>query len=208
MKISKFLHSCVVLEEAGETILIDPGVFSFIEGKISPDIFTGISAVLITHEHDDHFYPEALRVILENNKDAEIYANRSVAARLEQEGIAARIIEHKVELGEFVIEAIPALHGPLPRPVPENTAFLINKSVLHPGDSLDKALLGLKVETLLLPVSAPWLKLVEVVDFAAALKPKTAVPIHDGFLKDFFRERLYKNCDNALKQSGILFMPF
>lgn len=207
MKISKYLHSCIVLEEAGEKILIDPGIFSFIEERVSPDIFTGISVVLITHEHDDHFYPEVLKTILKNNEGAEVYANKSVAALLEKEGIAARIVEDKVERGGFAIKAVRAEHGPLPRPVPENTAFLINERVLHPGDSLDKALLGLKVETLLLPVSAPWLKLVEAVDFAVALKPKVVVPIHDGFLKDFFRERLYKNCDNALKQSGISFMP-
>jgi hypothetical protein len=38
---------------------------------------------------------------------------------------------------------------------------------------------------LLLPVSAPWCKIAEVIDFARTVKPRLAVPIHDAILSEF-----------------------
>ena len=40
------------------------------------------------------------------------------------------------------------------------------------------------VEVLLLPVSAPWMKLSEAAEYLQAVAPDIAVPIHDAILSD------------------------
>jgi L-ascorbate metabolism protein UlaG (beta-lactamase superfamily) len=63
-----------------------------------------------------------------------------------------------------------------------NVGYLINGLVFHPGDSF--TLPERPVDVLLLPVTAPWSKIAEVIDFARAVKPRLAVPIHDAILSD------------------------
>ena len=48
MRITKFTHSCVRLENAGRVLVIDPGVWS------EAGALLGADAVLVTHEHADH----------------------------------------------------------------------------------------------------------------------------------------------------------
>src|SRR5258708_7462731 len=54
MRIYKYIHSCLLVEEGDDKILFDPGTFSFVEGKVSPATFKDISTVVITHPHPDH----------------------------------------------------------------------------------------------------------------------------------------------------------
>ena len=55
MRITKFGHACVRIEHDGTTIVLDPGVFTDAEAV------DGADAVLITHEHADHYLPDHLR---------------------------------------------------------------------------------------------------------------------------------------------------
>ncbi len=43
---------------------------------------------------------------------------------------------------------------------------------------------GTRLELLFLPVSAPWLKLAESIDYLRRPRPALAVPIHDAILSD------------------------
>src|SRR5947208_1221070 len=55
MRIVHFGHACVLLETAGERILLDPGTLSNgFEGERE------LSAVLITHQHFDHLDAERI----------------------------------------------------------------------------------------------------------------------------------------------------
>jgi hypothetical protein len=63
-----------------------------------------------------------------------------------------------------------------------NVGFLVDGLVFHPGDAF--TLPGRPVDTLLLPIYAPWSKIAEVIDYARAVKPRLAVPIHDALLND------------------------
>jgi L-ascorbate metabolism protein UlaG (beta-lactamase superfamily) len=58
-----------------------------------------------------------------------------------------------------------------------NVGFVLG-GVYHPGDALH--LPDGKVETLLVPVGAPWLKLGEALDFVRSVRPTRAIPIHDA----------------------------
>ena len=67
MRIVHFGHACVLLETAGERILLDPGTLSNgFEGERE------LSAVLITHQHFDHLDAERLPKILEANPNAKL----------------------------------------------------------------------------------------------------------------------------------------
>ena len=64
MKLTKKSHACVRLEKDGRTLVIDPGVFS------EEDAAVGADAILVTHEHPDHFNEGRLRAGLEANPAA------------------------------------------------------------------------------------------------------------------------------------------
>jgi hypothetical protein len=73
------------------------------------------------------------------------------------------------------------LHPDVPRVV--NLGFLVEDSIYHPGDSFDVPE-GVQVDTLFVPVSAPWLKLAEAVEFVRAVAPRQAYALHDGLLSE------------------------
>jgi L-ascorbate metabolism protein UlaG (beta-lactamase superfamily) len=64
-----------------------------------------------------------------------------------------------------------------------NLGYLLNDSVYHPGDSFDVPE-GAQVDTLFVPVSGPWLKLSDSVEFVRAVRPRRAYALHDGLLGD------------------------
>src|SRR4051794_34499497 len=59
MELMKHGHACVVLGDGDRRLVIDPGVFT------DAGALDGADAVLITHEHADHFAPDRLRAALD-----------------------------------------------------------------------------------------------------------------------------------------------
>jgi L-ascorbate metabolism protein UlaG (beta-lactamase superfamily) len=57
VKITKYEHACLVVEEAGETLVIDPGVLAKL-----PEL-TNVVAVVVTHIHPDHLHMPNLLAI-------------------------------------------------------------------------------------------------------------------------------------------------
>ncbi len=55
MRLTKFGHACIRIEHDGHTLVIDPGGFTEAEAV------DGADAVLITHQHADHFDVANLR---------------------------------------------------------------------------------------------------------------------------------------------------
>jgi L-ascorbate metabolism protein UlaG (beta-lactamase superfamily) len=206
MKISKYIHSCILVERGTERLLIDPGPFTFIEGSVKASDFKGVTTVLFTHKHYDHYDIVALKQILQNNPEAAVLTNKTTAEILNEAGIAVDLLEEgTVARGNFTIQAYPMEHEPLPLPVPQNTAFLINEQFLHPGDSLSQKVFERAVQVSALPVAAPWLTMLSSLDFACRHRPEQVLPVHDGFVKDFFTERQYQNWDSLLADRGMKF---
>lgn len=83
MRITKFTHACVRIEHAGTTVVLDPGGFT------GPDAVDGADAVLITHEHFDHYDPANLRAC-----DAPIHTIADVAAKIAEDApdLAERVV--------------------------------------------------------------------------------------------------------------------
>lgn len=168
MHIRKFRHSCLVVEKDGQSLVIDPGEWS--TDFVVPDNVVG---VIVTHEHGDHFYTETLREIIATNPDAIIYAHADVvveAPDLPTMSVAAN--ETKL-IGDFTVRFTGGDHARVfpDKPVCANIGVLVdNGELYYPGDSL--VLPQVPVNVLLLPVSAPWLKLSEALDFFTTVHPK------------------------------------
>ncbi len=181
MKLTKFTHSCVRLEDGGNTLVIDPGVFSE-----SAKALDGADALLITHEHPDHFDADAVRAATEANPHLRVWAPAGVAASLDYLGdrVTASAPGEEFDAAGFAVSAYGGQHAlihPLV-PVIANVAYLINGTVLHPGDSFTVP--PVPVQTLLLPLHAPWSKVSEVVDFAVSVRAPQVFAIHDALLTE------------------------
>ncbi|MFY1634145.1 MBL fold metallo-hydrolase [Solwaraspora sp. WMMB335] len=181
MRLTKFGHSCVRLEHDGAVLVIDPGAFS------EPAALDGVDAVLITHEHFDHLNVDLLADALATRPSVTVHTHPAVRSKLEQIGDVVTTVESG---DTFTAAGIPVrayggwhaeIHPDIPR-VP-NLGFLVADSVYHPGDSFDVPA-DAQVDTLFVPVSAPWLKLSEAVDFVRAVAPRRAFALHDGLLND------------------------
>ena len=209
MRISKYVHSCLLFEQEGDKLLFDPGNYSFIEGRVSPETFRDVSTVVITHSHPDHLALEPLKQILALS-GADVVTNGEVAAILQGKGIDATTIEEgMLTAGAFTLQAIPTPHEAiLADTVPRHTAFLVNDRVLNCGDSFADPLSRYAgVELLIMPVMAPFLTEVGAAAFARRMRPRQVIPVHDGYAKEFFVKQRYDNYARVFTGMNIAFHP-
>ncbi|WP_329415045.1 MBL fold metallo-hydrolase [Streptomyces sp. NBC_00704] len=195
MKLTKMSHACVRLEKDGRTLVLDPGAFS------EQDATLGAEAILVTHEHLDHFDEKRLRTVLEADPAVEVWTLRSVAEKLSA-AFPGRV--HTVGHGDtftaagFDVQVHGELHAVIHPDIPRltNVGYLVDGGrVFHPGDALTVP--DRPVETLMLPVMAPWSKISEVIDYVREVKPQRAYDIHDALLTDLARP-IYDNQIGAL----------
>lgn len=207
MKITKYLHSCLVFELDGYKLLFDPGKFSFAEGRVTPQMFADVDSIIITHIHPDHLDTENLKKIVELS-NATIYTNTQVGEALTKAGLAYNLMEQGTfNIGPFKLDAFPVQHEPLlDNPIPQMTGFLINDKVLHPVDSMETRLTEYPdIELLLMVTMAPFANELRIAGFADRVRPKQVLPVHDGYARDFFIEQRYKNYSRHFDTAGIKF---
>jgi L-ascorbate metabolism protein UlaG (beta-lactamase superfamily) len=184
MRLTKKTHACIRLEKDGQTLVIDPGGFS------EEDAAVGADVILVTHEHPDHFDEARLRAAMEANPAAAIWTLRSVADQLSA-AFPGRV--QTVGHGDafitagFDVQVHGELHAVIHPDIPRvtNVGYLVDGSVFHPGDALTVP--GHPVETLMLPVMAPWNKISEVIDYVREIGPQRAFDVHDALLTDLAR---------------------
>ncbi|SFI42535.1 L-ascorbate metabolism protein UlaG, beta-lactamase superfamily [Nocardioides psychrotolerans] len=191
MRITKLGHACVRIEHDGAVVVLDPGVFTEAEAV------DGATAVLITHEHPDHYLPAHLRAC-----DAPVFTVAAVAARIREDApdLLERVTvvgpEERFDVG-VPVRAVGELHAVIHPDYPRfsNSGYVLSlgdTSVYHPGDAL--TLPGQPVDLLLAPVSAPWLKMSEAVDFVRAVGAPRSLGIHD---------RVYSEAGLAMVQTHM-----
>ena len=110
-------------------------------------------------------------------------------------------------VGAFTLRAIPTPHEAiLADTVPRHTAFLVDDRVLNCADSFADPLLPYAgVEVLIMPVMAPFLTEVGAATFARRMRPRQVIPVHDGYVKDFFVRLRYDNYDRVFTEMNIQF---
>lgn len=179
MKLTKFEHACFTLEKDGMALLFDPG--NYTNDLIIPDT---IIAVVLTHEHADHFDKDLLQKIITKNPGATILAPSVMSGQLP--GLRTEEIAPggSTTVGPFELRFFGGEHAPIHPEIPSvvNVGVLVNESFYYPGDSF--ALPNAPVQTLALPVTAPWLKIGESIDFMVEIKPSLAFPVHDHIASD------------------------
>ena len=176
MRITKFGHACVRIEHDGTTVVLDPGVFTDVAA------LDGADAVLITHEHPDHYLPAHLLA-----SDAAVFTIEGVAAKIREDAPAVAERLTVVAPGESFdvgvpVRAVGELHAVIHPEYPRitNSGYVLDlggMKVYHPGDALTEP--GESVDVLCCPVSAPWMKASEAIEFARAVKAPRNLAIHD-----------------------------
>ena len=178
MKITKLGHCCLLIEIKGKRILTDPGSYT-VEAHSKLE---NVDYILFTHEHQDHYHLESLKVILKKNPQAVVYTNISVGELITREGIKHTEVNNgdKIMLGEISVEGVGEKHAQMHSSIPlsSNIGYFIENKLWYPGDAFTNP--ERPVEVLALPVSGPWMKIGEAIDYALLLKPKKAFPVHDG----------------------------
>jgi L-ascorbate metabolism protein UlaG (beta-lactamase superfamily) len=198
MKISKYLHSCLLVEDQGKTILVDPGNYSVEDGALKLEQFSTLDAICITHEHMDHMYVPFIKQLIAKFPDVKIFGTQSIKKLLEKENLTV-----STEGNEY-IKMTPVPHEKIfMGPSPENVMITIFDRFATPGDSLT---FDYAAEILALPVQAPWGSTTWAVETALKAKPKTIIPIHDWHWKDEVRKGMYERLEKFFKPHGIRFL--
>jgi L-ascorbate metabolism protein UlaG (beta-lactamase superfamily) len=200
MKIKKIGHCCLVVNINGQKIMTDPGSFST-EQKNE----TGIDLILFTHEHQDHYHLETLKEVLKNNPDAKIITNVAVGKLLTEAGINFTKVEdgESFDFNGVKIGGFGNLHAEIYNTYGrvQNTGYMIN-DLCFPGDAFENP--NAKVDILALPVTGPWMRIKDAIDYAKMLKPRIVFPVHDAHIHDW-ADFIYRVPENILKESNISF---
>jgi L-ascorbate metabolism protein UlaG (beta-lactamase superfamily) len=186
MQLTHFGHSCLLASfptevGADTTVLFDPGNFSHgFEGV------TGLSAILITHQHADHADTARLPALLDANPQAALYADPQTAAQLGEPWQAVNVGD-TFRVGDLSVRGVGGRHAVIHPDIPviDNISYLIGDGnhparLMHPGDALFNP--DEPVDVLAMPAAAPWMKISETVDYLRAVAPARAVPIHQAII--------------------------
>jgi L-ascorbate metabolism protein UlaG (beta-lactamase superfamily) len=189
MKITRFFQSCLLIEDGGARILIDPSG----QEKERMNDFGKLDAVFYTHEHSDHYDADLAKIFVEEGL-APVYANASTA-KLIQASKTEVSDGQEFDINGLKVKAIELPHCLMVdgSASVQNTGYLFNDKLFHPGDG--SSLEGLEVETLAVPINGPDISLHDAYKFTMQVKAKQIIPIHYDYLggnPDFLGQSLNK----------------
>ncbi len=181
LTLSKFRHSCLLIELGEVRILLDPGGFS-----AGFESLTELSALLFTHQHPDHLDPDRLTALLAANPQAAVFADVASTAQLADRGVTA----HEVNAGDRIsvaglsIAVYGGRHADIAPgfPTPPNVGYAIDGQFAYSGDAYTAP--PEPVQVLAIPAAAPWLRAAETVGYLQQVRPKFVVPVHDAVLSE------------------------
>jgi len=186
MELTKYTHATVTLSKNAGLLVIDPGAYT----PNSAELVAGAAAVLVTHDHPDHFDAGILNAALAADAGLRIWAPASVVAALDvREGRVTAVVDgDEFQAAGFDVSVVGEHHAPIHPDLPlmDNVGYFIDSTVFHPGDAYTVPTEPVKV--LLTPTSGPWAKLGEAVDFVRAARPTRVIQIHDLMLSDVGRQ--------------------
>ena len=176
MNVTKFEHSCMVVSKGSDRLVIDPGSF-----LASLPENSGVVAIVLTHEHADHFSADRVTDLLEMNPDVRIFGPQGAADAAAASGITVEVVHggDTIEVDPFTLRFFGEKHNVIHSSIPviDNVGVLIDGEFFYGGDSYTVP--DVEVELMAAPVGAPWLKIGEAMDYVLAVKPRRAFPVHD-----------------------------
>ncbi len=179
MRLTKFGHSCLLVEEQETRMLLDPGTLS--DGF---EELQGLTAILYTHQHADHLDPERVRALLDRNPGVWVVSDEGSADALHDAGAEVEVVHDGAELdiGGVEVRVYGRDHAVIHPDIPviPNVGYLVAGRLFHPGDAFTVP--DRRVEVLAVPAGAPWLKVSEAIDYLRELRPSVAVPVHEKVL--------------------------
>ncbi|HSX18470.1 MAG TPA: MBL fold metallo-hydrolase [Candidatus Saccharimonadales bacterium] len=201
MKITKFVHSCLLVETSEINVLFDPGNFTWDSHLLNINELPSLNSIVITHEHPDHYHEQGLKKLSHRFPRATIITNNDLA-----EKISKLKLPNPIQGGsDENVVVFEAVHEPLPLNVPNvlNIGVHIQDKLTHPGDSFA---FKHTCEVLALPLTGPWASLRDALKTVVELKPKTVIPVHDWEWHKAAREARYSMCKNLLEPHSIEFI--
>lgn len=207
MQCFRLSHAGLVLEEGDRSLIIDPGNFSD-----EPELSTALTAaappaaLVITHEHADHWTPENVRAVRDIAPHAPIFTTAATASALSEIGITTGV--HAVregdrhEVGPFSIDFYGKRHEQLHASIPvvDNVGLSVNAVFAYGGDSLTRP--PFFPDVLGVPIGSPWSNLSQVMDFVIDAAPKRAYLTHDGMLSPAGLRLFTQRVSWCLEQRG------
>ncbi|MGX1274687.1 MBL fold metallo-hydrolase [Streptomyces phaeoluteigriseus] len=198
MQLTKHAHACVTVEKDGTRVVIDPGTFT----PDATDAVEQAQAILITHEHFDHFDADLITRALQDRPELQVYGTQAVAAALgaDDARVHTVVAGDTFDVGSLAVTVHGSRHALIhvDIPCPDNVGYLLDGGALyHPGDAyfVPEA----PVRTLLLPTSGPWTKLGEAADYVRSVKPERVIQIHELMLSDLGQQ----STANLLGEQGL-----
>jgi L-ascorbate metabolism protein UlaG (beta-lactamase superfamily) len=197
VKITKYVHACLLVETPERVALFDPGSMSVDALDVAQ--LKKLDDIFITHEHTDHFSLELVKKLVEKFSEARITSTPDVVTQLAKASIKAT---DRPPAGVSFFDSPHESVAPLfPRP-PQEIGIHYQDALSHPGDSHSftetKAILAL-------PVQAPWGSTIKAVNLALELKPRHILPIHDWHWSDAARQQMYNTLESVFGKYGIIF---
>ncbi len=199
MKITKYAHSCLLIETDERVGLFDPGNYSW--DLFNIDNLNRLDYILITHEHADHMYLPFVKALTEKFPDAHITTTESAANILREAGIVNVASENNQHVTLFSAD-----HESME---PLSSVPLTNKGIHYldvftsPGDSHH---FSETKKILALPVTAPWGTIVRAAEIIEELKPEYVIPIHDWLWREDVCQRFYEIMSNFCIKQGVKFL--
>jgi len=184
MRLTKLEHSALILEDSGKKLFVDPGAYTT---ALTDTAQT--AAVVITHEHADHWTPEQIQRVLDMSPEAQIFGPPGVAAAAGELPVRAVTAGDVVEAGPFTLEFFGGKHAVIHPSIPvvDNIGVLVNHTLYYAGDSFTIPD-GVTVDVLAVPANAPWMKIAEAMDYVTAIKPRRSFPTHEMLLSKLGRD--------------------
>jgi len=205
MRLTKLEHATLVVEHSGDRLVIDPGKFTTPMTDAA-----GTVAIVITHEHDDHWTPDQLERIAADSPGLRRFGPAGVVRAAGAAGIDVEEVTagDEVEVGPFRLRFFGGRHAVIHSSIPviDNVGVLVNDALYYGGDSFTVPE-GVTVDVLAAPAGAPWMKIAEAMDYITAVAPKRAFPTHEMLLSRAGKDLSNARLGWATEQGGGRYLP-
>lgn len=204
MRLTHLGHSCLLVEAADRRVLIDPGTFS-----AGFEDLRDLDAILVTHQHPDHFDPDRAPALVRANPGAAVHVDPLTAQRFADEGLTVTPAREgeDFEVGDLRVSPVGEQHAFNHERMPQipNVGYVIRAegeaALFHPGDAYD-AEPG-PVDVLAHPLNAPWCASRDSIAFVARIAPRSFVPIHDALLSERGKRMYAGHVENFAGVEGL-----